>query len=871
MLLLLSRKFIDFIQTIPFRIAIVHFFLAQLLFLERIVFYQPDFSLPFTSLFITIAATAIFAFTLGFISVFLKGFLSRLSFALFFTAINLYFVFNLMFYKLYFRNFDFTSVESSTSLLDTLASSLLFEIDTLLLVNIVIALLCTKVMWRWTQSAQPFVIAPKRAFIFSALLLLALFVTAKMDIDHPFFHLIHQAAKQNSPAAIANTTDSFSTDITSFARSTPDETDTFSTVNELLAEQKNKPNVVLVVLESVGSLQLLSNTGAPSKSLTPVLSELASRSIVFDSIYSVFPGTTRAHVALNTGGHTITASGVFSELSYPYNGPTLARTFQANGYRTAMFSSSKLSFENMSGWYKYLGYDTIFDFETAGSDFQQRHSLHSWGGDEQAVLALATNWLEQPKTSAQPFFLTYLTNATHHPYSIPKNYKAPFSGNDRQSRYLNALHYTDNALKEIIDYLKKNNLLDNTIIAITGDHGEAFGDIHAKNLLHANYIYEENVKSFLILSHPALTSHPFIAKRIGSLGDIMPTLLAAAKIPAAETPGQNLLSPAYKKRIQFFYKNAAPALWGLRDGNWKFIGEQLDEQAELYNLKEDSHEQHNVAHKHPQQVAMYKQILANWYVAADKNFTDKLAGYESLRQRAFTATEVLTPGPKVITFGFLDAAFNFQQSDRFHPNENIHMWTRWVPYQTEKTITYRWLSPSGEKFEFPQHIPAGLSVTQLSEFTPIPMQEGTWTAQIIESGTVIAENSFQVFRSEILHNPLTAPAIKEIDTGLNEGQDYAAAEVTEKNERVVVRTRWWPPLQQQKLTYVWYDPKGKPYRYTYTPAAGWRETWVSFDGEVPMKPGLWRVYIENDNKQKLGGTSFLVTDLRKLLIHDKDL
>ena len=50
------------------------------------------------------------------------------------------------------------------------------------------------------------------------------------------------------------------------------------------------PNVLLIVLESVGSLQLLGSDGLPSAQVTPHLAKLAQGGVVFDSVYSVFPG-----------------------------------------------------------------------------------------------------------------------------------------------------------------------------------------------------------------------------------------------------------------------------------------------------------------------------------------------------------------------------------------------------------------------------------------------------------------------------------------------------------------------------------------------------------------------------------------------------
>ena len=101
------------------------------------------------------------------------------------------------------------------------------------------------------------------------------------------------------------------------------------------------PNIVLVVLESVGAEQMLPGGHFDAK-VTPELASRARSMVVFPTLYNIFPGTVRSHVPLATGGRSITWGSVFEELTFPYDGPTIASELKKAGYATAVFSAADM-------------------------------------------------------------------------------------------------------------------------------------------------------------------------------------------------------------------------------------------------------------------------------------------------------------------------------------------------------------------------------------------------------------------------------------------------------------------------------------------------------------------------------------------------
>jgi arylsulfatase A-like enzyme len=382
-----------------------------------------------------------------------------------------------------------------------------------------------------------------------------------------------------------------------------------------------RPNVLLVVLESVGAKQLFTE-GHIEARLTPRLADALRTGVAFTAVYTTFPGTTRAHISLETGGATLTWGDFNGARGAAYPLDNAATAFSRLGYDTAVFSASEMAPQYLDDLLFHQGYDLVFDPQRAPQAWRTAHAFSSWGYDEDAVREQVNTWLDTPRR--RPWFVQLLTNSTHHPYLVPKQ---PFT-HDLQTRYRLALAYTDAVLGRLIDDLARSGRLQNTVILVTGDHGESFGSFHLTNFGHRNFIYEENVRSFLlVLAPPALAGRhaPVISDRVASLGDVVPTILGALDQPAPGMNGESIWPDAYRPRIVYFFKDTRPAQWGSRDGRWKFIGRQAgagerDKQAELYDLRRDPDEQANLATVHPELALFYDRLCRSWYASAGADF-----------------------------------------------------------------------------------------------------------------------------------------------------------------------------------------------------------------------------------------------------------
>src|SRR5207253_2167808 len=230
---------------------------------------------------------------------------------------------------------------------------------------------------------------------------------------------------------------------------------------------------------------------------TPALYALSRNGVLFSSVYAPFPGTVRAHLSVMTGGKIITWGSVFKELSHRYLGPTLPGELKSRGYRNGFFSAAFLDSENMDGFYDRLPFDEKLVPERMPKAYQNDHAFNSWGIDDREVADRALAWA---KNGTEPFFAVINFDATHHPYDVPAGFPTIEAVNENEAaRFDNALHFTDVVLGSLVYRLREAGL-DDTVVLVIGDHGESFGELHSGNFTHRNFLYEENVRSLLLVA-----------------------------------------------------------------------------------------------------------------------------------------------------------------------------------------------------------------------------------------------------------------------------------------------------------------------------------------------------------------------------------
>ncbi len=366
--------------------------------------------------------------------------------------------------------------------------------------------------------------------------------------------------------------------------------------------------------------------GAPFE--TAAASRLAGEGVVFDHAVSQVPLTLPSHASLFTGlyppHHAVRDNAGFV---LGQDATTLAEHFQAAGYRTAGFVSSYVLHSRWGIGQGHETYDDSFDY--AGLEGR---SLTDVERPAEPVVEAAVAWLRQPRRAKRPFYLWVHLYDPHDPYVPADAYRrrAP-------TAYAGEVMYADSQIARFLAALDTLGLRRNTVIVYLSDHGESLGD-HGEPT-HGIFLYGATLDVPLIIAPPpgaTLGSQdlPLAGRRVGGLArlvDVTPTVLdlvglpvpsgldgvsllpmvaqesvSAAGSPPADTPdalaGPVSYAETYYPRFRYNWSE----LVALETRRWKFVRAP---RPELYDLRQDPKQLHDVSAEHPRVVATLARHL----------------------------------------------------------------------------------------------------------------------------------------------------------------------------------------------------------------------------------------------------------------------
>lgn len=372
-------------------------------------------------------------------------------------------------------------------------------------------------------------------------------------------------------------------------------------------------SVVWYLMESTSFRDTSLAPGAPYDT-TPFLAGLAGRSLLFPRFHTGVAASTRAFFSALTGldPYMDPASDLvkYSRLA----APTVVDVLHDAGYATAFFSSSDTMFESLDAFLGAQKYDAYVDKNLVPDAAKAGMSLEAWGVDEEVVIDTALAWIAGARAAGKPYFVNYNAVYPHHPFCVPPRHRALY---DRdwgekltRARYRAALRYADMSLERMVRGLERLGALDDTLLVVAPDHGEAFGDVHRKNFMHAEHCYEEDSHIFLLLHNPAALGPPRASARLGSHRDMPATLLDLLGVDRPlGADGRSLLAPepAVPELRCFSRRQLA-----LREGDLKAILDRGSNGVELYDLSADPAEQRDLAAERPAEAAAFREKILAW-------------------------------------------------------------------------------------------------------------------------------------------------------------------------------------------------------------------------------------------------------------------
>jgi arylsulfatase A-like enzyme/Tfp pilus assembly protein PilF len=360
---------------------------------------------------------------------------------------------------------------------------------------------------------------------------------------------------------------------------------------------------------------------------TPNIDALAADGARFERAYAAVPVTLPSHTVMFTGTYPM-LSGMhdFSANKLGPGQATLASVLKEHGYATgAVIGSAVLD--------SRFGLNRGFDFYYDHFDFNrlQESNLEEMERPGNLVADVALDWLS--KNYRKKFFLWMHLYDPHYPYRPP----APYAAEYKDRPYDGEIAFADSQVGRLIRFLKSRGLYANTLIVLSGDHGESLGEHGEKT--HGFFIYNATLHVPFIIHLPGAAS-PRTVPDLVSLADLMPTVLQALKVDVpAQVQGRNLLplmrtrepgdarglyAETFLPRLHFNWSE----LRGVETENYHFIDAP---KPELYDLTKDPGETRNL-------------------------FGEKKAVSEEMRARLATLIQQYSAGPELAEKTGLDPA-----------------------------------------------------------------------------------------------------------------------------------------------------------------------------------------------------------------------
>ena len=379
-----------------------------------------------------------------------------------------------------------------------------------------------------------------------------------------------------------------------------------------------QPNIVLITLDTTRADHLPMYGYAGVR--TPQLDRLERRGLVFEQCVTASPFTLPAHCTIMTGlyptfhGVRINGNTALSEKH-----DTMARILGRNGYDCGAFIGA---FVLDGRWGLKQGFD-LYNDDFDLNKYKQL-DLGLVQKPSEAVVDEAMEWIAGRKD--KPFFSWLHLYDPHIPYDPPEPYRSAYDGRGPAGLYDGEIAAMDAQIGRFYDWLEENNLTENTILILVGDHGEGLGE-HGENT-HGYYIYDYAVHVPLLIVTPFAALQGKRCPEQVRIVDLLPTVeemagIAAGKnlhgrtlLPLFYSDGEREKRPAYSESMAPQLQYGWSPLYALRQYPEKYIEAP---RAEFFDLKTDPGENNDLHLRRFRQAREYKKILEELIADTGRN------------------------------------------------------------------------------------------------------------------------------------------------------------------------------------------------------------------------------------------------------------
>jgi len=436
-----------------------------------------------------------------------------------------------------------------------------------------------------------------------------------------------------------------------------------------------RPNVLLISIDTLRADHL--SCYGYHKMTTPNIDRIGDEGVIFENAYSTAAWTPPAHASMLTGLYP-SRHGVVDNNRLNKNIPTLSEVLLTSGYKTAGFVNNSQVGE-LVGLEK--GHETFVEvwkgtggmsIVNRGMNYLVRNTKELMGINDhgaERTNQLAQRWIREKKGNSFYMFIHYIE--PHNPINAPHPFKNKYWANknsrsiDKKKLYLVAhnplfcftknirlneeeiialkalydgeVSYLDHKIGELIEFLKRNHTYDNTLIIVTADHGEHFGEHDLYS--HVASLYEPILHIPLIIKYPEWIHKRARISELAQLIDIYPTVIEALDLDPRFLKGvqgtslfetnktakyHDYIIAEWEGRIPDFVMKRMKNSDGdsivdkfrepmsmIREGRYKYILNSKGRE-ELYDLDNDKREVNNISEKKNEIRKRLREKLTQW-------------------------------------------------------------------------------------------------------------------------------------------------------------------------------------------------------------------------------------------------------------------
>lgn len=433
------------------------------------------------------------------------------------------------------------------------------------------------------------------------------------------------------------------------------------------ARPANTPNIVFFLYDDLGYGDIGAGAADNALLVTPHIDRLASNGVSLTDFHSPSPICTPSRAAYLTGRlapraglpNVVFPSGSLKGLLFntlaapelntrlPAEEITLADILKASGFATAMVGKWHLgdhspSLPNDMGFEFFYGALYSNDMEPFAL-YHDREVVVPAPVDQRLLTELYTKAAKrfiEKEAGSKPFFLYFAHNFPHDPLHVRDTRRGQSDG----GLYGDVLSEIDDSVGVIIDTLKRQNALDNTLIIMTSDNGPWFlGDAGNQRGRKGN-TFEGGMRVPFIAHWPAAIEGGRSETAMAMGTDLVPTVLELLQLPFPndrQLDGRSVLGTLLNGEPtphDYLYYYEGETLFAVRDQRFKYrgaagvfystdqmpVGGSIPQKEWLFDLRGDPRESYDTSDRHPRDL----ERLRSAFLAKQQDMLDNPRGWQ---------------------------------------------------------------------------------------------------------------------------------------------------------------------------------------------------------------------------------------------------